>query len=220
MKKDKDMKRDEVYFQYANNMVAVKWFDNRGVTMVGTCNEECDKISTVSRRVKGQSAKIPVSCPEIIKDYNSGMGGVYLLDQKAAAYKLDPKCSGGSYYLRLLFDLMDISVVNSLIIFKKLNPKGMELLYFKIALAKSLVGTYNSRSRNTPATHVFLREVLPASVPLHLSVLQQTRGKCRYYYTGGIENKNYIKCITCGVFLCLISGNNPRSCFANFHTEI
>ena len=188
--------------------------------MVGTCLEECDKILTVSGRVKGQSAKIPVPYPEIIKDYNSGMSGVDLLDQKASAYKLDLKCSGGRYYLRLLFDLMDISVVNSHIVYKELNPKGMQLLDFKTVLAKSLVGTYNTRSRNTPASHVSCREVLPASVPLHLPVLQQTRGKCRYCYTGGIENKTYIKCNTCGVFLCLISGNNPRNCFANFHTEI
>ena len=201
-------------------MVAVNWFDNRGVTMVGTCLEECDKISTISRRVKGQSAKIPVPCPEIIKDYNSGMGGVDLLDQKVAAYKLDPKCSGGRYYLRLFFDLMDISVVNSLIIYKKLNPKGMELLDFKIVLTKSLVATYHSRSRNTPVSHISHREVLPASAPLHLSVLQQARGKCRYCYTESIGNKTYIKCNTCGVFLCLISRNNPRNSFANFQTEI
>ena len=63
-------------------MVAVKWFDNRGVTMVGTCLEECYTISTVSRRVKGQNANTPVSCLEIIKDYNSGMSGTDLLDQK------------------------------------------------------------------------------------------------------------------------------------------
>ena len=68
-KKDNDLKRGDVDFQYANNVVAVKWFDNRGVTMVGTCLEECDKISTVSRRVKGQSAEIPVPCLEIMKDY-------------------------------------------------------------------------------------------------------------------------------------------------------
>ena len=164
--------------------------------------------------------KVQVLCPVIIKDYNSGMGDVDLLDQKKAAYKLDCKSSCGPYCTRLLVDLIDISVVNSHIIYKELNPKGMELLDFKIVLAKSLVGTYNSRSRNTPASHVSRREVLPASVPLYLSVLQQTRGKCRYCYTGGIENKTYIKCNTCGVFLCLISGNNPRNCFANFHTEI
>ena len=69
MKKDKDMKRGDVDFQYANNVVAVKWFGNHGVTMVRTCHEECDKISTVSCRVKGQSAEIPVPCLEIMKDY-------------------------------------------------------------------------------------------------------------------------------------------------------
>ena len=57
---------------------------------------------------------------------------------------MDSKSSGGRYYLRLFFDLMDILAVNSHIIYKKLNPKGMGLLDFKIVLAKLLVGTYNS----------------------------------------------------------------------------
>ena len=34
MKKDKDMKRGDVDFQYANNVVAMKSFDISGVTMV------------------------------------------------------------------------------------------------------------------------------------------------------------------------------------------
>ena len=51
--KDKDMKRGDINFQYANNVIAVKWFENRRVTMVGTCLEECNKVSTVTRRVKG-----------------------------------------------------------------------------------------------------------------------------------------------------------------------
>ena len=96
----------------------------------------------------------------------------------------------------------------------------MELLDFEIVLAKLLIRTYNSRSRNTPVSHVSRQKVLPASVPLHLPALQTTRGKCRYCYTGGIENKAYIQCNTCGVFLCLISGNSSRDCFANFHIEV
>ena len=68
----------------------------------------------------------------------------------------------------------------------------MKLLDFKIALAKSLNGTYNSRSRNTPVSHVPHREVLPASLPLHLPVLQTTREKCRYCCTGQIESKTLI----------------------------
>ena len=177
------MERGAIDVQYANNVVAVKWFDNREMTMVGRCLEECNKVSTVTCRVKGQSPKMPAPCLEIIKDYNSSMGGVDLRDQKAAAYKLDRKSSGGRYYLRLFFDLIDISVVKLHAIYKVLYPKGMELLDFKIVLAKSLIGTYNSRSRNTPVSHVSRREVLPASVSLHLPVLQTTRGKFRYCYT-------------------------------------
>ena len=60
VKKDKDMKKGDIDFQLANNVVAVKWFDNRGVTMVGTCLEECNKVSTFTCRVKEQSAKTPV----------------------------------------------------------------------------------------------------------------------------------------------------------------
>ena len=47
IKKDKDMKRGDIDAQYANNVVAVKWLDNRGVIMVSTCLEECNKVSTV-----------------------------------------------------------------------------------------------------------------------------------------------------------------------------
>ena len=144
------------------------------------------------------------------------MGGVDLLNQKAAAYKLDHKSSGRGYYLRLSFDPMDISHA----IYKVLYAKGMEVLDFKIIQSKSFIGTYNSRSRNTTLSHVSRQEVLPASVPLHLPVFQTTSGKCRYCYTGGIENKTYIQCNTCGVFLCLTSGNISRNCFANFHTEV
>ena len=43
-----------------------------------------------------------------MKDYNSGMSSVGLLDQKMAAYKLDRKSFGGRYYLILFFDLMNI----------------------------------------------------------------------------------------------------------------
>ena len=46
-KKYKDKKRGYIDFQYANNVVVVKWFGNRGVIMVG-CLEECNKVSAVT----------------------------------------------------------------------------------------------------------------------------------------------------------------------------
>ena len=85
--------------------------------------------------------------------------------------------------IRLFFDLIDISVVNSHTIYKVLYPQGMELQDFKIILAKSWIGACNSRSWNTPVSHVSHWEVLLVSVPLHLPVPQTTKVKCRYYYT-------------------------------------
>ena len=73
------------------------------------------------------------------------MGGVYLPDQKTAAHKLDHKSSG---------DLMDNSVLGLDPIYKVLQTKGLELLDLKIVLAKTLIGTHNSLSQNTPVIHV------------------------------------------------------------------
>ena len=64
---------------------------------------------------------------------------------------------------------------------------------------------------STSITHTSHWEVLPASVPLHLPIIQITRGKCRYYYNAGIENKTYMQCNRCGGFLCLVSGNNSKT---------
>ena len=62
MKKDNAMRRGDIDFQYADNVVAVKWYDNCAVTLVLTCLEGCNQISSVSCRVKDKSAKMPVSC--------------------------------------------------------------------------------------------------------------------------------------------------------------
>ena len=86
MPNDSNMKRGDIEFQFSENIAVVKWFDNCAVTLVGTALEGCDQISSVSRRAKGQSSKVTVPCPKMVKDYNSTMGVVDLLDQKTAVY--------------------------------------------------------------------------------------------------------------------------------------
>lgn len=93
------------------------------------CLEECHKVSPV---LAEQNGRVGALCPEMIKDCSSGMGGVDIFDQKTAAYKLNCKSSGGCYYLRYVFDLMDISVVNLHKICRGLYPNGIELLHLKI----------------------------------------------------------------------------------------
>ena len=108
MSNDNEMKRSDIGFQFTENIAAVKWFDKRGVTLLGTALEGCNQVSLVSRRVKGQSTKSSVPYPQIIRH-----GRCRSARSKISAYKLDRKSCGGRYYLRLFFGLMDMCVVNS-----------------------------------------------------------------------------------------------------------
>ena len=125
MLEDKKMKRGDIQYQYTDNLVAIKWYDYRGANLIGTALEGCDEVSSVLHRNRDNS-KFPIPCPKMVKEYNNNMGGVDLMDQKTAAYKLDRKASSGRYYLRLFFDLMDIACVNAHAVYKALDgPAGL-----------------------------------------------------------------------------------------------
>ena len=72
---------------------------------------------------------------------------------------------------------------------------------YKIVLAKSLICTYNSRSRNTPVNHMSCRKVLPASVPLHLPVLQTATEKCDTATLEGLRTKHTFNVIHVDFFV-------------------
>ena len=42
--------------EYTDNLVAVKWYDNHGVNLVGTALQGCDEVASVLRRSKGQNS--------------------------------------------------------------------------------------------------------------------------------------------------------------------
>ena len=119
VKPDKGMKRRDVEFQYSENIISCKWYDNKAVLLLSTNVEGMDSCSNVLRRMKGSANKIPINCPNLVKLYNNGMGGVDIMDQKTAAYRLDRK-SKFRFYFRIFFDLMDVALVNSFIVFEAL----------------------------------------------------------------------------------------------------
>ena len=143
LKDDKKMVRGDSDFQFSKNEICCEWFDNKPVLLLATNTEGIDVTSNVMRQIKGSATKTPMSCPNIIKMYNSNMGGVDVIDQKTAAYHLDCK-SKFRFYLRMFFDLTDIAIVNSHIMYAKLG-NSISLLDFKIVVAKSLIGRYFNR---------------------------------------------------------------------------
>ena len=98
-------------FLFPGNTMVCKWMDNPSLPLLSSVLERINDIS-VQRREKGSKTKSLVPCPKVVKLYNSSMGGVDLMDQPTAAYRLDRK-SSVRFHIHIFFDLMDIPCVNS-----------------------------------------------------------------------------------------------------------
>ena len=72
--------------------MACKWMDNRSVLLLSSALEELNDILSVQKREQGSKTKSLVPCPKLVKLYNI-MGGVDLMDQRAATYHLDRRSS-------------------------------------------------------------------------------------------------------------------------------
>ena len=135
-----------------------------------------DGTSNVIRQSKGSATKTPVSCPNI-KMYNASMGGVDVIDQKTAAYRLSRK-SKIRFYWRIFFDLIDIAIVNSYIVYAKLG-NSISLLDFKIIVSKSLIERYSNRQRSFPLSRTSKRKALgsslPKEIPTHMPEFNENR---------------------------------------------
>ena len=174
MKKDKGMKRGEYQYNYK---ACIKWYDNKSVMLLGSHLEEITSISIVQRRLMGSPSKIPVNCPNGIKLYNSKMGGADLMDQLKSAYQLDQK-SKFRFYLRLLFDLFDVALVNSFIVYKKLENRHLTLKEFKICIPLKLIVFFVSRKLSCPNHRPLKRTKTQRPGPIppsHLPVFLETR---------------------------------------------
>ena len=140
MKKDKEKKRGDYQCKFYNHISCIKWYDNKSVMLLRSHLEEITSKSNMQRRLKG-----PVNCSNGIKLYNRKIGGVDLMNQLKSAYQFDRR-SEFRFYLRLIFDLFDVAVVNSFIVYQKLENKYLTLKEFKICIALKLIASFVSQN--------------------------------------------------------------------------
>ena len=201
MKKCKEMKRGYYQCKYYNRIVCIKRCDNKSVMILGSHLEEIRSISTVQRRLKDYSSKLPVNCPNGIKLYNSKMTGFDLMDQLKSADQLDRR-SKFCFYLHLSFDLFDVAFVNLFIVYKKLENKDLTLNKFKIWIALKLIASFVSQKlscpNHSPSKRTKAQRLAP--IPLsHLRVFLETRKRCTICFQAGKENRTFVTCSLCDV---------------------
>ena len=113
------------------------------------------------------------------------------------------------FYFRMFFDLIDIAIVNSHILYTKLGY-SIFLLDFKIVVAKSLIG----RQRSFPLSRTSNRKALAKEIPTHMLQFNQKRMRCNFCKNEGADHKTFVSCPTLGLYLCC---SKERSCFLKHH---
>ena len=171
----------------------------------------------MQRRLKGSSSKIPVHCPNGIKLYNSKMGGIDLMDQLKSAYQLDRRLKFG-FCFRFFFYLFDVTLVDSFIVYKKLENKDLTLKEFKICIALKLIASFVSQTVSCPnhCPSEYTKVQRPSPIPpSHLPIFLETRRRCTVCFQAGKENRTFVTHLLCDVALCL---QKERNCFLQYHS--
>lgn len=129
----------------------VKWFDNKCVSLASNFLGigKCDKAS---RYDKSQNKKIEISRPEIVRKYNTYMGGVDLLNQMISYCRIYIRSK--KWTLRVESHFIDFALVNSWIEYKIECEKSgaskreiMDCLTFRTKVFHQLLSS-ESRTRS------------------------------------------------------------------------
>ena len=178
--------------------------DNRPVLLLSSALECMNYILSVQRREKDSNTKSFVPCPKDVQFYNSSMGGSDLMAQRTAPYCLDRK-SPVRFYLRIFFDLMDITCVNSYLIYSMKHPNKLSLLNYKIVFTKNLIQYHQCWKRAVPMSRPSKRKNQLESIDnhgRHLPDYQTMRKQCAYSAMEGKENRIFVICLACNIALC------------------
>ena len=91
------------------NIVAVKWLDNKEVTLLSSY-AAIEPLDEVKRFDSKEKKHVAIPRPAIVREYNKFMGGVDLCDMLLELYRIDIPMK--KWYFRILFYCIDLTVCN------------------------------------------------------------------------------------------------------------
>ena len=232
LKTEKQLRKDhrgatDSQIEVDSNIVVTRWFDNKKVDMIISYLFSIEPITNVSRYDKKQKKEVEVPCPDAIKNYNSNMGGVDLLDCLTALYKA--KIKTRRWYLYIVYHTFNMVVVTSWLQCKRhckqlKENKHLNLKDFQLQVAETLIKIEKPKGRPSltgiqltpaPTKKAQAERAPPVDVRLDNVGHFPLWGKRTYCKVTNCNQKSYIICSKCQVHLCL---NKYRNCFfLNFH---
>ena len=103
------LNRGEFTFLVKSCVAAVKWQDNKAVSLLSTLHNPKDVVFI--QRKQNDGSRIDISCPEVVRTYNNIMGGVDRFDQLRERYAIGRRSV--KWWHRLFYFFIDLAVINS-----------------------------------------------------------------------------------------------------------
>lgn len=120
----------------------VRWNDNSVVTLCSNASGE-DPV-TQAKRWEKKKGPVTIPQPQVVAHYNSGMGGVDIMDRALADYR--PAIKGKKWYWPLLVNAVNIAVVYSWRVYQLCTNDQMKQKEFR----QSLVAVMLKQSQPSP----------------------------------------------------------------------
>lgn len=171
--------------------------------------------------------------PSIVREYNTKMGGVDLIDRMISYYRMSTRTK--KWTMRMVMHFTDLALANSWLLYRKDHAicagpktKPIQFLEFRTEVAKILLAQHHGADADlseqleeedaqrgvkrqvTEVPHVSVRRRANAHLPEMMGLKNAMR--CRQ---PGCTGRTRVRCVTCKVFLCL---QTERNCYSAFHT--
>lgn len=236
LKSDKDLKKQgrgstDQSVRSDGQISIVKWFDKKPVILMSS-KEGMLPVDQCRRWCRKTKQYLMVDRPLIVKEYNSKMGGIDLLDRFISYYRMAARTK--KWTIRVIMHMIDFSIAAGWIEYKRdqteLGTRKrdiLDLIHFREEYAQYLAyGTLEvSEDEDAdfectlPAPRKKPRvshppDVLRTKHTLHLPEIPSPATKNRCRLPGCSANTARVKCTTCGVFLCI---QENRNCFQLYH---
>jgi hypothetical protein len=133
---EKISKSQQVY-KSTNNMLALKWYDKREVIMLSTIHQSHMEFTGK----KDPNTKQPIQKPISTSDYNSNSGAIDKVPMQTSFAECIRKSL--KWYRKLSFHMLDLSVLNSYLLYKTETVKRPELVDFRLQLIREILQSYH-----------------------------------------------------------------------------
>ncbi|UYV82045.1 PGBD5 [Cordylochernes scorpioides] len=134
----KKLKKGEEMHLFKGSLMAMKWRHTRDVWMISTVHDH-QMVEVMGRPGLSQA---PIFKPQVVLDYNKNKIGVDRSDQMLSYNSFDQRTM--KWWKKLFFHIYGLAIVNSCIIYNKLNPDAkMSLRDFHISICKALCSEAN-----------------------------------------------------------------------------